>query len=88
MNMEDKKEMWAGHEHCHGGKHHLVKMILKLVIIILIFWCGFKLGEITGSIRYGRGMENRNDFRMMQGYNYSNNIPNTNGVVVPTPAKQ
>src|ERR1035437_3109509 len=36
---------------CHGGKHHLKKMILKLIIVILIFWCGFKLGEITGSIR-------------------------------------
>jgi hypothetical protein len=42
---------------CHGGKHCLIKMILKLIIVILIFWCGFKLGSITGAIRaeYGRG---------------------------------
>ena len=36
---------------CHGGKNYLIKTILKLIIIIIIFWCGFKLGEITGSIR-------------------------------------
>ena len=41
--------MW-GHG-CHGGKHHLVKMILKIIIVILIFWCGFRLGETTGFIK-------------------------------------
>jgi hypothetical protein len=49
---------------CHGGKHHLVKMILKIIIVVLIFWCGFKLGNITGAIRatYGNG------YGMMRGY--------------------
>lgn len=77
-----------GHMHgCHGGRHHLVKIILKLFIVIIIFWCGFKLGEITGSIRaeYGRG----NSFGMMNRYNnYSNNLPNSNGgTSTPAPAQ-
>jgi hypothetical protein len=42
---------------CHCGKHHFLKVIFKLVILIIIFWCGFQLGEMTGFIRgeYGRG---------------------------------
>jgi hypothetical protein len=52
---------------CHGGKRHLMKVVLKLLIVIIIFWCGFKLGVMTGFIRaeYGNG----NGYRMMQGYN-------------------
>ncbi len=79
--------MHGGHGF-YGGKHHLVKIILKLFIIIIIFWCGFRLGEITGSIRgaYGRGMMNRNDYGMMRGYDYYNNIPsNANGGTTPAP---
>ena len=69
---------------CHGGKHHLKKMILKLIIVILIFWCGFKLGEITGSIRAEIGQtRGTSGWGMMRGYsNYSNNLPNTNGAVI------
>ena len=71
-----------GHMHgCHGGRHCLVKMILKIVIVILIFWCGFKLGEMTGIIRSGYG---HNDFKMMQGR--FDNLPNNLGGSVPTPA--
>lgn len=77
----------GSHMHgCHGGKHHLVKIILKLFIVIIIFWCGFKLGVMAGLLRegYGRG----NDFGMMRGYNYSNNLPNSNGgVSTPAPAQ-
>lgn len=67
---------------CHGGKHHLVKMILKIIIVILIFWCGFKLGEMTGFIKAqsGYGTSQRGGFGMMRGYN--------NNVVPPTSATQ
>ena len=30
---------------CHGGKYHLMKVILKLVILIIVFWCGLKAGR-------------------------------------------
>jgi len=52
---------------CHGGKHHLIKIILKLIIVIIIFSCGFKLGVITGSIRagYGHGIIGGNNSGMM-----------------------
>lgn len=78
-----------GHMHgCHGGRHHLLKIILKLLIVIIIFWCGFKLGVITGSIRGGYVREN--NFGMMRGYNnYSNNVPlpNPSGGVPALPTK-
>ena len=54
---------------CHGGKSHLMKVILKIVIMILIFWCGFKLGVMTGSLQafYGGGMRYETGYRMMNG---------------------
>ena len=82
--------MHCGHGF-HGGGHHLVKIILKLFIIIIIFWCGFRLGEISGSIRgvNGWGMMNRNNWGMMGGYNYYKNLPsNVNGgTTTPVPVK-
>lgn len=85
---------------CHyHGKNHLIKIILKLVIVMLIFGFGFKLGEISGSIRGfhgGRGMMDRDGgYRMMQGYG---NLDNTLDIGVkamppsaqttPAPVKQ
>ena len=55
---------------CCGGKYRLVKVILKIVIVVLIFWCGFKLGEMTGYIKAelgGRG--NMRNYGMMRQYN-------------------
>ena len=66
-----------GHMHGHG-KRCLVKMILKIVIVILIFWCGFKLGAITGSIRAVEG----HGYGMMRG---GYNLPT--GGAVPVPAQ-
>ncbi|MFZ2205374.1 MAG: hypothetical protein WAV23_02185 [Minisyncoccia bacterium] len=79
----------------HGGKHGLKKMILMLIIVVLIFWCGFKLGEITGSIRteFGGGMMFGNSYGsgMMRGYsNYSNSASDiTTGaqILIPIPVQ-
>ncbi len=80
-----------GYHGCHGGKHHLIKIILKIIIVILIFWCGFKLGNITGSIRGEYGHGNRGGVQMMRGYNNFNNIippnANTGTQTTPTPVK-
>ena len=51
------------HGCCHGGKYHLVRMILKMIIVILIFWAGFQIGQMTGYLRAGEG-------RMMRGGGY------------------
>lgn len=64
---------------CHGGRHHIVRMILKLILIALIFCFGFNLGQMTGFIKaeYGRGLggENNYGYGMMRGYNgYSNQV--------------
>ena len=77
MENMDKKECGCGDGKCmcggamgyrHGchGRHHLVKIILKLVILIIVFWCGYHLGMMTGFLKaeYGRGMMTRD----MSGY--------------------
>lgn len=67
---------------CHGGRRHIVRMILKLILIALIFCFGFNLGQMTGFIKaeYGRGINNYG-YGMMRGYN-SNGIIQT--PVTPT----
>jgi hypothetical protein len=92
MENMDKKECGCGEGKCmcggamghmHGchGKYHLVKVILKLVIIIIIFWCGFSLGQITGSIRAGYGRAGAG-MMLRGGYN----LPVNGGSTVVTPA--
>lgn len=77
---------------CHG-KHYHKKMIMKLLVVIIIFACGFKLGELTGMLhsQYGYGMMRGGDsFRMMRGYNgdgYQNqNIPDAGTIPPVAPA--
>jgi hypothetical protein len=55
---------------------------LKLVIVIIIFWCGFQLGQMTGFIK---ASENG----IMHTRTYSNNMaPNINaGATTLTPAQ-
>ena len=67
-----------GHMHgCHGGRYHIIRMILKIVLVVIIFWCGFRLGEMIGFIKANTGYGN--DFRMMSGYNnYPDNVPISN----------
>jgi hypothetical protein len=62
----------------NGGGHHVLRMILKLILIALIFTIGFKLGLMTGYIRagYGYGMGGvGNNWGMMRGY--PTNLPVT-----------
>ena len=76
----------CGHHGC-CGKHHLVKIILKIFIVIL-FWCGFQLGQESGFIKatYGREMRgSEHQYGMMQSggwNNYSNTqvVPTTPGI--------
>ncbi|MDE2030839.1 MAG: hypothetical protein KGI58_01085 [Patescibacteria group bacterium] len=72
---------------CHGGKYYfMIKAILKIIIVILIFWCGFKLGEITGSIRGYEHTGGRYGFGMMNGYDNYNNGFDLNSIT-STPTK-
>ena len=83
------------HRGCHG-RHHLLRVILKILIVIIIFSCGYKLGQMTGFIRaeYGGqyGHQDFGGFGMMgdRGYYFSNNAPTTITPATPTtpaPAK-
>ena len=75
---------------CHGGKRYLIQVILKIIILILVFWCGVKIGEMTGFIKasYGQKIE-QNGFGsgMMRGGwgNYSNNSVTNPSGGTPTP---
>ncbi len=73
----------GGMRGCCGGKFCLIKIILKIIIVVLIFGCGFKLGEIVGSVR-GEGV--RSNFGMMRGGGYGT-LPNVtlpnNGATTP-----
>ncbi len=40
----------CGYSH---SKHHTMHMILKVLLLALVFMCGFKLGMITGYIGHG-----------------------------------
>jgi hypothetical protein len=62
----------------HDGKFHLVKMLLKLIIVMIIFFFGFKLGMLTGFINaeYGRDMTGfGGGWGMMRGYNPNVSLP-------------
>ena len=67
-----------------GGSHHTMHMILKVVLLALIFMCGFKLGMVTGYIghNYERGgmMDYNYSGKMMRG-NYEKSTTTT--TVVP-----
>jgi hypothetical protein len=75
----------------HGGGHHVLRMILKLILVALIFTIGFKLGVMTGYIRagYGYGMGGAgNNWGMMRGFNGVNpgNMMQNGQGALPVPA--
>ena len=78
----------AGACHCHGGVFHLMKVILKIFIMILIFWAGFKLGQESGFIRasYGREMMRGNYGYQMMGSSGWNNT-DYNNIIPPVPTQ-
>ncbi len=67
----------CGNHGCHGGHYHLLKMVLKIAIVIIIFSCGFRLGEMTGFIKAngGYGEYNKSGYGMMRGGSYFNYAP-------------
>lgn len=42
--------VWA-----HGRGHWLLRLILGVIILLLVFWLGFKLGKLVVSINGGYG---------------------------------
>ncbi len=84
----------CGYSH---SKHHTMHMILKVLLLALIFMCGFKLGMITGYIGHGyerggmmRGGYSQNfdeqGYGMMRGYKNVQATPAT--TVTETPVKK
>jgi hypothetical protein len=74
---------------CHGGKRHAMRMLIKIVIVIIIFWCGFSIGQMIGFIKAETGRGLGGGFGMMRGYNYfNNNLPSGAGSGTVTPQTQ
>ncbi len=39
---------------CGGcGKHHFLRIVLKLIVLALVFWAGVKIGELKGYYEAG-----------------------------------
>ncbi len=62
----------------HGGTRMLFRLLLAIIILILVFWFGVKLGELRESIRgyNGYGSGSYYPVRMMQGYGGVTSLPN------------
>ncbi len=80
-----------GHGYCwgHYGRHHyLLGVALRILVVILIFWAGYALGQLVGIMRadyggwhgYGAGYNMMQDggYGMMRGpgYYYFQTTPN------------
>ena len=53
-----------------GRKYHLLKKLIMLIILVIVFWFGTKLGELKALVQYSRGehMMMRDDGDMMNDY--------------------
>jgi hypothetical protein len=75
---------------CRRGVYGLLKVILKIIIIMLIFACGFKLGVLVGSVR--GGYDRVGGFGMMRvgdgNFTFSNTLPSLNSTTVTPAPKQ
>ncbi|MFZ4500576.1 MAG: hypothetical protein ACOYMZ_03775 [Minisyncoccia bacterium] len=90
---ESKKEI-AGTCDCttNGGmimkRHMMHRMIFVLLVVILAFWCGLKLGEIKGfmAATYGYGMHHRTGMML---YDMSDRpiLMEKKGISAPSPAE-
>ncbi len=75
--------------HWHGGRHILLRMLLMIVILLITFGVGFKLGEFKGSFGRdsffaGRGMHGLTPY-MMHGYNNMMGRSRIQTFTVPVP---
>lgn len=55
-----------------GGRHYLLRWVLGILIIVLVFIAGIKVGEFKQDMRangYGYRMMDSNNYGMMQGRN-------------------
>jgi len=70
--------------HGGGGTRMLFRALLGVIILVLVFWFGVKLGELRESIRGydGYGSGGYYPVRMMQGYG----VMSSDGTVQPPSA--
>ncbi len=98
MENTEKKETMEGSKCCGGfgmgscscghgyGKMRLfflVRVLITLIILIIVFWCGFRLGVLQGS--FGREYSGRS---MMMYGGYGNVYGGQTGGVVPYGAQR
>jgi hypothetical protein len=55
--------VWAG----RCGHHRITHLIIKVLAIGLIFWCGVQLGEVSGRFHH-----RHHGYQMMQSYGGNN----------------
>jgi hypothetical protein len=58
---------------CYGGKHRLLRWLLVLVVLVVVFCVGVKLGELKTLIGNGGYRGSRHYYMMGPGANYGPN---------------
>ena len=58
----DNKSMEGHPEGCRCGmcygRHHWGYILIKIILVIFIFWCGVQFGELKGMLGQGYGYPN------------------------------
>ncbi len=67
------REMHHWHGYC--GKYHGARVLLKIALVVIIFWLGFTFGRMVGFLggNYGYHMYGGPGYDMMRGYRIYNN---------------
>ncbi len=63
-----------------GGRHYVAKRILGIILLIVVFWFGTKLGELRTLMQYSRGSH----MMMNVGYGDSMMIANPATTTLPS----
>jgi hypothetical protein len=62
----ERRGDWRGHNH-YGG-HRLLRIVIGVLILLVVFWLGVKLGELRSELYRMGGFGRRSYPGMMGGY--------------------
>jgi hypothetical protein len=74
------------HHHGMGGKYWIAKKIVAIIILLVVFWFGTKLGELRTLMQYSRGSHMGMTMGMGGGYGGRMMMENGGAAAMPTTA--
>ncbi len=69
--MENKDNNKDNCAMCFGGHRHVWHLVVKILILVIVFWLGVKMGELKEMLKEGFYGQNGGRY-MMRGGNYQN----------------